>query len=349
MASHPEFNRVTDGYTVADTYSGAIEGRTFLITGVSLNGLGQSTTEALAAHKPALLILTGRTEGKVLAVINTLATTYPDVKCKYLHMDLSSLSSVRVAAREVMNWQDVPEIDVVICNAGVMWIAEHQMSVDQIEMQFATNHIGHFLFVNLILKKLTAASAHAPPGAVRIVNVSSGGAMFSPVRFSDPNFAKEQKDLPENERANTEVMKKFGMRTDGKYNPYIAYGQSKSANILWSLGLTARLYEKFGIKSYALHPGGILTDLWRHTDDDFVQKLVAGTEAVGGFKTLQQGASTTLVAALDPNLPNPTGSGENLFLDDCQLTPAVAWARDAESAEKLWKLSEALVGEEFLV
>ena len=61
-----------------------------------------------------------------------------------------------------MNWQDVPEIDVVICNAGVMWIADHQMSVDQIEMQLATNHIGHFLFVKLILKKLTAASATKP-------------------------------------------------------------------------------------------------------------------------------------------------------------------------------------------
>jgi NAD(P)-dependent dehydrogenase (short-subunit alcohol dehydrogenase family) len=260
-------------------------------------------------------------------------------------MDLSSLASVRKAGREIMEDTDIPSIDIVICNAGVMWIQDQEESPEGIEMQFATNHIGHFLLVNLILGKLIAAAKDAPVGAVRVVNVSSAGHGFSPVRFSDPNFTKEQKDLPEDERGNLKVMEAYGFESGGRYNPVVAYGQSKTANILFSLGLTNRLFKRYGIKSYALHPGGILTELWRHTAKDVKQGLVEGQQAVGGFKSLEQGASTILVAALDPQLPTPSRTGDNVYLDDCQLTEPVAWARDHDKSEKLWALSETLVGE----
>ena len=347
MASLPDFGRTTEATTVAAAFPEQIKGKTFVITGVSPNGLGQSTAEALAAHQPALLILTGRTRSKVDAVIDLLKQKHSAVKYRYLEMDLSSLESVRKAAEEIKGYADVPKIDVVICNAGVMWIQEHETSVDGIEMQFATNHLGHFLFVNLILAKLITAAKSSPSGTARVVNVSSTGANFSPVRFSDINFAKEQSALPESERANLEAMVAYGMASGGIYNPVIAYGQSKTANILFSLALTARLFDKYKIKSYALHPGGILTDLWRHTEENYTKQIVASQEATGGFKTLEQGSSTTLVAALDPGLPSPTTAGENLFLDNCQLAEIVHWARDPELAEKLWRLSEELVGQTF--
>ena len=257
-------------------------------------GFGESTAEALAAHEPALLILTGRTKSKVQAVIESLTRKYPRGRYRFLELDLSSLAAVRKAAEEVKAYPDVPDIDIVICNAGVMWLPQHELSVDGVEMQFATNHLGHFLFVNLIMEKLIAAAQKSAPGAVRIINVSSLSAQFSPIRFSDINFTKAQPDMPEGERANLELMKAYGMPTEGIYNPITAYGQSKTANSLFSLELSHRLFDKYKIKSYSLHPGGILTDLWRHTDDQLVKQVVAGQEAVGGFKTLKQGSSTTL-------------------------------------------------------
>jgi NAD(P)-dependent dehydrogenase (short-subunit alcohol dehydrogenase family) len=347
MSSHPDFGKWTEASTVATAFPEQIKGKTILITGVSPNGLGESTAEALAAHEPALLILTGRTKSKVQAVIESLTQKYPTGRYRFLELDLSSLAAVRKAAEEVKAYPDVPDIDIIICNAGVMWLPQQELSVDGVEMQFATNHLGHFLFVNLIVEKLIAAAQKSAPGAVRIINVSSLGAQFSPIRFSDINFTKAQPDMPEGEQANLELMKAYGMPTEGIYNPITAYGQSKTANSLFSLELTHRLFEKYKIKSYTLHPGGILTDLWRHTDDQLLKQLVAGQEAAGGFKTLKQGSSTTLVAALDPSLPEATPNGDNLYLDDCQFIEITSWARDAEGAEKLWQLSESLVGQKF--
>ncbi|KAJ9635026.1 hypothetical protein H2204_005981 [Knufia peltigerae] len=350
MATYQEFNKFTNASEVAAKFPKQIANKTILITGVSPNGLGQSTAEALAAHEPARLILAGRTQSKVQAVIDHISSAYPAVDCRYLELDLSSLTSVKNAALQINSSKDIPEVDIVICNAGVMWIQDHQQSPDNIEMQFATNHVGHFLFVNLILPKLIAAASHSPAGAVRVINLSSDGHRFSPVRFSDANFTKEQKKLPENERANLAVMGAYGLGTDGIYNPVVAYGQSKTANVLFSLELSNRLFKRYGIKSYALHPGGINTELWRHTEDAFVQALVEAQKAAGvEFKTLEQGSSTTLVAALDPHLPAPTPEGDNLYLNDCQFYPAEAWARTAENAERLWALSESLVGQEFSV
>lgn len=347
MSSHPDFGARTEASTVATAFSEQINGKTILITGVSPNGLGESTAEALAAHSPALMILTGRTESKVQAVIESLKQKHPDGSYRFLELELSSLAAVRKAAGEVMAYPDVPKIDIIVCNAGVMRIPQLELSVDRVEMQFASNHLGHFLFVNLIMEKLIAAAKSSLPGAVRIINVSSLGAQYAPVRFSDVNFTKSQADIPESERADLEAIKGYGMSTEGTYNPITAYGQSKTANSLFSLGLSHRLLDKYKIKSYALHPGGIITELWRHTDPELLKQLVAGQAAVGGFKTLKQGSSTTLVAALDPGLPEVTSSGDNLFLDDCHFIDITSWARDPAYAEKLWQLSEELVGQAF--
>lgn len=131
-----------------------------------------------------------------------------------------------------------------------------------------------------------------------------------------------------------------------KNSPYVAYGQSKAANVLFTLGLNIRLSSKYKIRSYALHPGAIWTDLWRHSDEKFTENFKTGA-AADMFKTLEQGCSTTLVAALDPDLTAPDNKGNAIYLDDCHLEEPAPFVRDPVAAEKLWKLSEKLVGRGF--
>lgn len=203
--------------TVTGAFPDVIKGKTVLITGVSPNGLGMSTAEALASQEPALLILTGRSREKVQKVIDQLSAQYPTTALRFLSLDLSSLKQVREAAREVMAYSDVPKIDIVICNAGIMAVQTRQYSEDDIEIQLATNHLGHFLFVNLIMEKLIASATKSVPGSTRIINVSSRGHFNSPIRFSDLNFEREQEDLPLEERANLAFMETFNIPTGGRY------------------------------------------------------------------------------------------------------------------------------------
>jgi NAD(P)-dependent dehydrogenase (short-subunit alcohol dehydrogenase family) len=350
MASHEEFGAETEASTVAEAFSSQIANKVILITGVNAGGIGGSTTEALAAHSPKLLILSGRSQNKVEEVIAKVKLLHPDINCRYLHLDLSSQRSVRAAAKEVLSYSDVPQIDILINNAGVMNIPERTLSEDGIEMQFATNHIGHFLFTNLIVSKLIASSKGSAKGATRIVNVSSRGVRFSPVRFSDLNFTKSVDQLPESERPDLATMKTsfFDIDMTGAYHGMVAYGQSKTANVLFSLSLTERLYAQHGIMSFGLHPGGILTELGRHSDPATMEAALDRYRSMGMvFKTLAAGAATTLVAALDPKLPPADKDGKGVYMEDCQIAETKSWATDPVAAEKLWSVSEELVGEKF--
>jgi len=350
MASREEFGAETEASTVAEAFSSQIANKVILITGVNAGGIGGSTTEALAAHSPKLLILSGRSENKVKEVIEKAKLFHPDVNCRYLHLDLSSQKSVRAAAKEVLSYSDVPQIDILINNAGVMNIPDRTLSEDSIGMQFATNHIGHFLFTNLIVSKLIASSKVSAKGATRIVNVSSRGVRFSPVRFSDLNFTKSVDQLPESERPDPGVVKASFIDTDmtGAYHGMVAYGQSKTANVLFSLSLTERLYAQYGIMSFALHPGAILTELGRHADPATMEAGLNRYRSMGMvFKTLAAGAATTLVAALDPKLPPAGKDGKGVYMEDCQIVETKSWATDPGAAEKLWSVSEELVGEKF--
>ena len=350
MASPKEFGAKTDASTVAEAFSPQIANKVILITGVNAGGIGGSTTEALAGHSPKLLILSGRSQNKVEEVIEKVKSVHPHANCRYLHLDLSSQKSVRAAAQEVLSYSDVPQIDILINNAGVMNIPERTLSEDGIEMHFATNHIGHFLFTNLILGKLTASANRSPRGATRIVNVASRGVRFSPVRFSDLNLTKTVDELPESERPDLAVLKNSFMEIDydGTYQGMIAYGQSKSANVLFSLSLTDRLFEKHGILSFSLHPGGIMTELARYSDPAAVKAALDKYKSMGMvFKSLQQGAATSLVAALDPKLGPAKKDGQGIYMEDCQVAETAPWATDPVVAEKLWLVSEELVGEKF--
>ena len=349
MASHAEFGSETDASTVAKAFPDVVRGKVILITGVNAKGIGATTASALASQGPKLLILTGRSRVKVDEVMANLKASYPDVACRFLEIDLSSQASIRKAAAEVMTYKE--SIDILINNAGVMALPERVLSVDKIEMQFATNHIGHFLFTSLIISKLIDAAKKNPAGATRVINVSSFGHKLAPVRFSDYNFEKPDSQLPEDEHMNKPLAQALGFDVGGGsdpkapgYNTFAAYGQSKTANFLLSLCLNQKLAAR-GIKSFGLHPGSIDTELARHVEPRLLAEMHTIREHAGlQSKTLEQGSSTTLVAALDPALKV---DGTNVYLSDCQIEEASPWAVDSVAADKLWKLSESLVGEKF--
>lgn len=168
--------------TLAAELSDAIKGKVVLTTGVSPNGLGATFVETIAKSQPALLILSGRNTSKTSITADTITATHPGIKVRVLELDLGSLNAVRTAAGTVGSWADVPAIDVLVNNAGIM-ATDFGLSPDGFEKQFATNYLGHFLFANLIMDKLLASNA-----SPRVVSVSSDGHRLNPIRWDDYNF-----------------------------------------------------------------------------------------------------------------------------------------------------------------
>ncbi|KAJ0414917.1 NAD(P)-binding protein [Aspergillus carlsbadensis] len=325
-----EFNSLTLAADVAAAFPESIKGKTILITGVSPNSLGLATAAALAAQAPERLILTERSADKVQAAVGELKSRYPDAKYEVLLMDLSSQESVRSAAATLNSNAEIPSIDILINNAGVMDIPERTLSKDGSEISFATNHIRHFLFTKLITEKLIAASKSSQ-GPVRIINLTSFGHQFSPIRFSDINFTKKAADLAEEERPELQKAQFF-------------YGRDWSDDA-----------EKHGITSYAAHPGVVDTNIGRHSNPAEVEHAQARAKELGfsgGPKTREQGANSSVWAAVNPHLA-PVDFKENLvkgvYVTDCAVADegCADFARNAVYAERLWKLSEELVGERF--
>lgn len=313
-----QFTRETTGAEVVETLKERVRGKTILITGPSHGGLGAETAISLAAASPALIILAGRSLSKIQPVIDEIKSSRPAVATRFIPLDLGSQASIRESAANIN--ASIEKIDILINNAAIM-SCPFSKTLDGIESQFGTNHIGHFLLTNLILDKILAAGEGA-----RIVNVSSSAHEMSDVRFDDWNFE------------------------DGKsYVPWAAYGQAKTANILFSLALARRLESKH-IYSFSLHPGSIKTNLQVHMSPEsrkeaisLVEKNTGNTYVPGALKTLQTGCSTTLVAALDPSIQDRSGA----YLSDCTIVQPSEYAQRASSAAKLWALSEMLVGEKF--
>ncbi|EXJ55357.1 hypothetical protein A1O7_08284 [Cladophialophora yegresii CBS 114405] len=353
--THPEFNAETEALDVAKAFPDAIRGKTILVTGVNLKGIGFATAQAFASQAPASCILAGRTKTKLQECIEELKKVYPNVDYRPLILDLGSQKAVRSAAQEVLSWNDVPRIHILVNNAGLATIPERTLTEDGIEMTFATNHIGHFLFTCLIMPKLIEAAKANPKGATRIVNVSSRAAEGGGIRWSDVNFNKKSRELPEVEQPNYKLLEMWGIHNgaDLSYIPLEAYTQSKAAGILFGIGLTKMLYEKYGILSLAIHPGIINTELARYSTKEQMDAIKARERSgLIKYKTLGQGAATSLVAALDPKLgfseTHDGKEGYGAYLVDCQISQnAHPRAKSSEEAEKLWKLSEDLVGEKF--
>ncbi|KAL3463941.1 NAD(P)-binding protein [Aspergillus heterothallicus] len=331
-----EFNSLTLASNVAAVFPESIKKKTILTTGVSPNSLGLVTAAALAAQAPKRLILTGRSAHKVQAAVNELESTYPDVKYKVLLMDLSSQESVRNAAATLNGNTEISAIDILINNAGVMDIPERTLSKDGIEISFATKHIGHFLFMNLIIDKLVAASKSSQ-GLVRTINLTSFGHQFSLIRFSDTNFTKTAAELPEEERPELQKAQFFYVRdwSNDAYAGMFSYGQSKRANILFSAQLT--------------RISGGTANL---AEVEHALARAKGLDFAGGSKTREQGANSSFWAAVNPSLA-PVDFAETLvkgvYVTDCAIADegCADFARNAVCAERLWQLSEELVGETF--
>ncbi|XDG01071.1 hypothetical protein ABKA04_000686 [Annulohypoxylon sp. FPYF3050] len=349
------FDQNTEALEVAKAFAEGIRGKTIIVTGANLKGIGFTTAQAFASQSPAHLILAGRTTSKLEETINALKSEYPNVDYRALKLDLSSQKAVRAAAAEVLSWSDVPTVDIVVNSAAVMNLPERIINEDGIEMQFGTNYVGHFLFSCLLMPKLIKAAQSNPKGATRIVNVVSLSPTMARPRWSDFNLEKKNKDLPEDEQPNFELHKSWGEANpeEKSYMPLEGYNQSKVALLLFSIALNKRLYEKYGILSVALHPGIIQTELSRdapeHTKEAVGELFKKG---VFSWKTAGQGSATSLVSALDPKLgmPETKNGKENhgAFLIDCQISDlALPTSLSSEGAERIWKITEGLVNETF--
>ena len=372
--THPEFGAATEALEVAKAFASSIQGKTVLITGVNKGGIGYSTSYAIvsdppfpyqlrlrdghqASQNPKHLIVAGRNVSKLEVCIDELKADFPDVKYLPLVVDLSSQESIRSAAKEAMTWSWMPTIDRVINSAGVMGVQERTLNADGIEMHFATNHIGHFLLTSLLMPKIIKAAESNPKGTTRIVNVSSLSPTVSKMRWSDVNFDTKNQDLPDAEKPNFDWFKAWGYETPETeaYVPLDGYDRSKVANVLFGIGLNRRLFQKYSIVSTTVHPGVISTELGRHFPAETFEAVKKLMEA-GHFtyKTLGAGAATSLVAALDPKLGGECGTTKDgkenwgAYMIDCQISGlASPLAMSSDEAEKLWKLSEELVKEEF--
>ncbi|KAK3688393.1 hypothetical protein B0T22DRAFT_152309 [Podospora appendiculata] len=309
----------TTGDELVEHFSDRVAGRIFLITGPSEGGIGAETAISLACGNPSSLILVGRSVERIRPTIDAIRNINAAIQVKLVVADLASMASVREAAQKILDDASIPHIDVQINNAAIM-ACPYSLTKDGFELQLAAGHLGHFVLTNHILPKLSK------PGA-RIINVSSMGNLASGIRWDDPNFTK-----------------------GSEYNEWDAYGQTKTANVLFSIELNRRLASK-GIGSFALHPGSFSSGLQKFLTEQLVQqawdKIIGADGVKPSPKSLQQACATTLRAALDPALEGEEG----VWLADCQLTTdpttVAPWALNARGARRLWALSEDLVGEKF--
>ncbi|KAJ9610813.1 hypothetical protein H2200_005590 [Cladophialophora chaetospira] len=318
------FTRENTGADVVSEFSERVKGKTIVVTGASEKGLGGETAVALAHGHPEHLILLARSQSRLESIIARIHGIDSSIKVDFVPVSLDDFDSVRAAAASIDS--KVSKIDILINNAGIMAIKDYTTNKNGIEIQFATNHLGHFLLTKLLFAKILAAGSGA-----RIVNLTSLGHKIGPIRFDDYNFSGGK-----------------------EYDEWSGYGQSKTANILFSLYLANKLRNR-GIYSYGVHPGAIFeTSLGNHIED--VQASLASIEGIAQKntgrhfplaedkpKSMAQGIATTLVAALDPRIEGQSG----WYMADCQPQRTYEYAESLEGAEKLWRLSEQLVGEKF--
>ena len=312
--------------TTDDVLTGVdLTGMRILVTGASA-GLGVETARALAAHGANVVgaardLAKARTATQdVQAAARAGGGTFDLVE-----LDLASLASVRTCADALL--ADGRAFDVIIANAGVMACPKGQTQ-DGFETQFGTNHLGHFVLVNRIATLLR-------PGA-RLVNLSSAGHRYADVDLDDPNFERRA------------------------YDEWLAYGRSKTANVLFAVEFDRRHRDR-GVRATAVHPGGIQTELGRHLTQEAMDNLIASIneaqQAANApafeYKTIPQGAATSVWAAVVA----PADEIGGRYCEDCHVAEVTvgegirsgvrSYALDPERAKALWARSEQMVGEQF--
>ncbi len=306
-----------------------LKGKRIFVTRVSA-GLGVETARALAA-RGAHIIGAARDLVKAESATEQVREDAWDNggSLELIELNLADLKSVRSCADKLL--KEGEPLDVIIANAGVM-ATPLGHTTDGFETQFGTNHLGHFVLVNRLAPLIRTGG--------RVVNLSSAGHRFSDVDLSDPNFEHTE------------------------YEPFAAYGRSKTANILFSVAFDRRHRER-GIRAAAVHPGGIQTELGRHMDQGVLQKLIdqideqlaAQNKGPFQFKTIPQGAATSVWTAVVA----PADEIGGRYCENCHVGQVVEdefainvgsegvrqYAVDPQRAEALWRKSEELVGESF--
>jgi NAD(P)-dependent dehydrogenase (short-subunit alcohol dehydrogenase family) len=306
-----------------------LQGKRILVTGVSA-GLGIETARSLAAHGADVVGAARdlkKAEAATAQVRKNAATAGGSFEL--VALDLANLKSVRERADELLaNGQF---LDAIIANAGVM-ATPFGHTADGFETQFGTNHLGHFVLINRIAPLLRKGS--------RLINLSSAGHRYSNVDLDDPNFERTP------------------------YEPFVAYGRSKTANILFAVAFDRR-HRGRGVRAAAVHPGVIETELGRHVDPARLRALIdqiSKERAAAGkdpfrWKTVPQGAATSVWAAVVAPAEEIGGK----YCENCHVGAIVAdsatisragegvcvYALDADNAEALWKKSEEMAGERF--
>jgi len=294
--------------TTADVLAGVrLDGKRMIVTG-GASGLGAATVRALSAAGAHVTIAT-----RDPATGAPLAAELPGVDTAAL--DLADPESVR---RFVADWEG--PLHALVANAGVMAIPTRRLNPDGWELQLATNFLGHFQLVNGLHEHLRAA------GSARVVLVSSGVQLRAPVDFEDPHFARRP------------------------YDPWAAYAQSKTAVVLLAVGIS-RHWSAEGITANALAPGFIHTNLQRHVPPAAMRAL-GGMDEDGNlvtpeyYKTIEQGAATSVLLAGSPLLEGVTGR----YFEDNQESEVVAggaeardgvasWSVDPAAADRLWTMA----------
>ncbi|CAF0891108.1 unnamed protein product [Rotaria sordida] len=311
----PTFHSKSTALEVVKGLNAKLDGKVVIITGAT-SGIGIEIARALASAN-AHTIITARDINKGAKVVEDIKKTTGNDKVEIMEMDLTSLESVRNFVSQFRTRK--LSINILICNAGIT-ACPYSKTVDGFELQFGVNHLAHFLLTTSLLPELIAGNPS------RVVVVSSLANKRGGINWNDINWEKN-------------------------YDKWLAYAQSKTANILFAKQLN-KLYESQGIRAYSLQPGGILTNLQQHIPEK--EQRAMGWYREDGtlidiFKTVKQGASTIVYAALAPELDNHGGA----YLEDCAISKGVntdktAWgiaphAADMEAAERLWQLSEQMV------
>jgi NAD(P)-dependent dehydrogenase (short-subunit alcohol dehydrogenase family) len=316
--------------TTDEVLSGVnLQGKRILVTGVSA-GIGVETARSLAAHG-AYVVGAARDLPKAEAATAQVRQDAADNGGRFelIELDLANLKSVRACADQLVGRGE--PFDLVIANAGVM-ATPFGHTADGFETQFGTNHLGHFVLVNRIASLLRSGS--------RLINLASSGHRFSNVDLDDPNFERTP------------------------YEPFVAYGRSKTANIQFAVAFDER-HRRRGVRAAAVHPGGIQTELARHLDPSGLQSIVEQLNqqlANEGkppfqFKTIPQGAATSVWAGVVA----PADEIGGKYCENCHVGHIVAddvtisaisegvrrYALDSKLAAALWKKSEEMVGEAF--
>ncbi|TGO68746.1 hypothetical protein BOTNAR_0020g00170 [Botryotinia narcissicola] len=318
MASSETQNKSTYAVEMVKRFSQHADGKTFLITGPSEEGIGAEIALSIASSSnPSMIILAGRQKTKILSVMFLIRRMNPNINVFWIPLNLLDNESIRAAA-DAIKESKIEKIHVVINNAGVMGVRDYTTSKQGVEGQFAANYLGHFLLTNLLMDQIIAAKEED----AAIVNVGSLGY-----------------ELGE------------GGRT---YNAWKAFGQSKTATLLWNIALGKRLANK-GVSTLVVHPGITFeTKILENSSIDqeqFAEAYKLATERDEGnpfhpqrMVTRQEAAGAVIRAALDPAFKALSPAfivGEKVNLE------TRSYATSEQDAETLWKLSEQLVGETF--